>query len=268
MRLARGIAALSVATVGVLGLAACSTGASAPESSSSAPAESEKAPAKGASADLTPENFVQRISDAQLAAGSVSMATSTQVQGVSMDMTGDVVFTDGSQNLSMTMTVPGSGEMQIRFVDDVFYMNMGELSQNKFVAIDPADPSNPMASSFEGLTEQMDPSASTEALQGAITSIEKKGEPVDIDGVKAQEYTVTVDTTKLSDGTLQEQAEAAGTPLPETLTYQYWVDADDLMRKIVMDVMGTSTEMTFSKWGEDLAITAPTAEEISTEPLF
>ncbi|MFD6166139.1 LppX_LprAFG lipoprotein [Oerskovia sp. NPDC060287] len=269
MRLVRGIAVLSVASVGVLGLAACSSGTDAPASSSSASAssESDKAPAEKASSDLTAENFVQRITDAQIAAGSVSMATTTEVQGTSMDMTGDIVFTDGSQNLAMTMTVPGSGEMQVRFVDGIFYMNMGELSQNKFVAIDPADESNPMASSFEGLTEQMDPAASVEALEGAITSVEKEGEPVDIDGVKAQQYTVVVDTTKLT-GSIKEQADAAGTALPETLTYQYWIDADDLMRKVVMDVMGTSMEMTFSNWGEDLEVVAPSADEISTEPLF
>ncbi len=267
MRLVRGIAVLSVASVGVLGLAACSSGTDAPASSSSASSGSDEAPAKEASSDLTAENFVQRITDAQLAAGSVSMTTTTEVQGTSMDMVGDIVFTDGSQNLAMTMTVPGSGEMQVRFIDGIFYMNMGELSQNKFVAIDPADESNPMASSFEGLTEQMDPSASVEALEGAITSVEKEGEPVDVDGVKAQQYTVVVDTTKLT-GSIKEQADAAGTALPETLTYQYWIDADDLMRKVVMDVMGTNVEMTFSSWGEDLEVVAPSADEISTEPLF
>lgn len=267
MRLVRGIAVLSVASVGVLGLAACSSGADAPASSSAATSEGEKAPAKDSSSDLTAENFVQRITDAQLAAGSVTMATSTSVEGTTMDMTGDVVFKDGSQNLAMTMTVPGSGEMQIRFVDGVFYMNLGELSQNKFVAIDPADESNPMASQFEGLTEQMDPTASVEALDGAITSVEKDGDPVDVDGVKAQPYTVVVDTTKLT-GSMAEQAEAAGAALPETLTYQYWIDGDDLMRKVVMDLMGTSMEMTFSHWGEDLQVVAPSAEEISTEPLF
>jgi len=267
VRLVRGIAVLSVASVGVLGLAACSSGTDAPASSSSATPEGEKAPAKDSSSDLTAENFVQRITDAQLAAGSVTMATSTAVEGTTMDMTGDIVFTDGSQNLAMTMTVPGSGEMQIRFVDGVFYMNMGELSQNKFVAIDPADETNPMASSFEGLTEQMDPTASVEALDGAIKSVEKDGEPVDVDGVKAQPYTVVVDTTKLT-GSIAEQADAAGAALPETLTYQYWIDGDDLMRKVVVDLMGTSMEMTFSNWGEDLQVVAPSAEENTTEPLF
>ncbi|MEK8226830.1 hypothetical protein NKG05_13200 [Oerskovia sp. M15] len=171
-------------------------------------------------------------------------------------MAGDIVFTDGSQNLAMTMTVPGSGEMQIRVVDGIFYLNLGETSQNKFVAIDPADESNPMASAFDGLTEQMDPSASVEALEGAIVSVEKDGDPVDIDGVKAQPYTVVVDTTKLT-GSMKEQADAAGSALPETLTYQYWIDADDLMRKVVMDVQGSVMEMTFSNWGEDLQVVAP-----------
>ncbi|MEK8226831.1 hypothetical protein NKG05_13205 [Oerskovia sp. M15] len=68
MRLVRGIAVLSVATVGVLGLAACTSDSDAPASTSSATAETDEAPAKESSSDLTADNFVQRITDAQIAA--------------------------------------------------------------------------------------------------------------------------------------------------------------------------------------------------------
>ncbi|MFF2622402.1 LolA-like protein [Oerskovia jenensis] len=266
MRLVRGIAVLSVASVGVLGLAACSSGTDAPASTSTA-ADAEKAPAKESSSELTPENFAKRVTAAVVDAGSVTIAMSTEAAGATMDATGDIVMKDGKQQLAMTMAVPGSEEMQIRVVDGLIYLNLGALSQGKFATIDPADTSNPMASSFEDLAAQMDPTTSVKELDGAITSIEKDGEPVDVDGVKAQPYTIVVDTTKLS-GSMKDEVDAAGGALPETLTYQYWIDADDRMRKVVTSVQGATVEMTFTNWGEDLQVVAPSAEEITTEPIF
>jgi lipoprotein LprG len=267
VRLARSIAALSVASVGILGLAACSAGADAPGSVSTPTTGAEKAPAKESSSDLTAENFVQRITDAQLDAGSVRMTMTSAFEGETMDMTGDVVFTDGSQKLAMTMTVPEAGEVQLRVVDNLLYLHMGELSQNKFVQIDPNDASNPLAGEFQGITEDMDPTASVKGLEGAISSVEKVGDPVDVGGVQAQQYTVVVDTTKVS-GSMKEDLDASGGAIPDTVTYQYWIDADDRMHKTTIDLAGIVTELTFSKWGEDLQVVAPAPEEILTEPLF
>jgi lipoprotein LprG len=283
MRIARGIAALSVASL-AFGLAACSedvqdtsdevrpsTEAGQPdvsEDSTEDPAteDSSSEDAASGSGDLTTENFAERLTAATVEAGSYSIDMTTEAAGASGTISADVELTDSTTNMAMTMDQQGM-QMEIRVVDAIFYLNLGEVSNNMFVMVDPADESNPLAAQFSGIEEQLDPTASLEGFEGAFSSVEKVGEPVDVDGVQAQQYTVVVDTTKVT-GQLQEQAEAAGAALPPELTYEYWVDDQDRMVRTTSEVAGATVDMTFSGWGEDFGITAPAEDEISTEPLF
>ncbi|WP_265521497.1 hypothetical protein [Oerskovia flava] len=264
-RTVRTVATLSVLTLGLFGIGACSTGTEPSGSGTTGSTDEEAAGEESSDEELTPENFAQRIVDAQVAAGSVTMSMVMEAEGMTMEMLGDLVIHESTMDMAMTMTIPGSDEMEIRVVDEMFYVNMGELSGGLFVQVDPSDPEDPLAQSFDGLTEQMDPNQSIRDLDGAIKSVEKAGDPVDIDGVPSQPYDVVVDVAKVS-GMMEEQA--AGAELPEEITYQYWIDADDLMRKVTFDVAGSTSEMTMSNWGEDLDVVAPSADEITTEPLF
>lgn len=283
MRIARGIAALSVASL-AFGLAACSedvqdtsdevrpsTEAGQPdvtEDSTEDPAteDSSSEDAASGSGDLTTENFAERLTAATVEAGSYSLEMTTDAGGASSTVSADVELTDSTTNMVMTMDQQGM-EMEIRVVDAIFYLNLGEASNGMFVMVDPADESNPLGAQFGGLEEQLDPTASLAGFEGAFSSVEKVGEPVDVDGVQAQQYTVVVDTTQVT-GDLQEQAEAAGATLPPELTYEYWVDDQDRMVRTTSEVAGATVDMTFSGWGEDFGITAPAQDEISTEPLF
>lgn len=290
MRIARGIAVLSVASVGVFGLTACSDDSDTTKDSSTAAfgtggdssdatdtaddAASDDAASEDTSSDdaasgagdLTTENFAERLTAAALDAGSYSIDMTTEAAGTEATISADVELTDSTTNMAMTMDQAGM-TMEIRIVDAIVYMNLGDLSGGKFVKVDPADESNPLAGQFEGFEEQLDPTASLQGFEGAFTTVEKVGEPVDVDGVQAQQYTVVVDTTKVT-GDLKEQAEAAGTALPPELTYEYWIDAQDRMVRTTSEVAGATVDMTFSGWGEDFGIAAPSDDEISTEPLF
>lgn len=282
MRIARGIAVLSVASIGVFGLTACSDdstdtkdtssvigGGSTDTSSDDAAADdatSEEADDSASGSDLTTDDFAERLTAATVEAGSYSLDMTTDAAGVSSTISADVELVDNTTNMSMTMDAQGVA-MEIRIVDAIFYMNLGDMSGGKFVKIDPADESNPLAGQFDGIESQLDPTKSLEGFEGAFTKVEKVGEPVDVDGVQAQQYTVVVDTTKVT-GDLKEQAEAAGGSLPPELTYEYWIDDQDRMVRTTSEIAGATVDMTFSGWGEDFGITAPGADEISTEPLF
>ena len=282
MRIARGIAVLSVASIGVFGLTACSDdstdtkdtssvigGGSTDTSSDDAAADdatSEEADDSASGSDLTTDDFAERLTAATVEAGSYSLDMTTDAAGVSSTIAADVELVDNTTNMSMTMDAQGVA-MEIRIVDAIFYMNLGDMSGGKFVKIDPADESNPLAGQFDGIESQLDPTKSLEGFEGAFTKVEKVGEPVDVDGVQAQQYTVVVDTTKVT-GDLKEQAEAAGGSLPPELTYEYWIDDQDRMVRTTSEIAGATVDMTFSGWGEDFGITAPGADEISTEPLF
>jgi lipoprotein LprG len=60
------------------------------------------------------------------------------------------------------------------------------------------------------------------------------------------------------------QGDAAA--LPETLDYDLWVTDDNLVRRVVMNVMGMSMQMDYTEWGEPVDIKAPAAADIIKAP--
>lgn len=266
MRVSRGIAVLSFTAVAVLGLTACSSDDKADTGSSTSAQDttSDKgSESKAESADFTPEDFASRLTVAATKAGSVSMTMDTEAPGQSMSAKGDVRFLKDTQEMRMVTQVPEAGEVEMLLIDGMIYMNMADLTQGKYIQIDPNDASNPLAATFAPMMSQLDPKSSISNLEGAIVSVEKNGEPEQVDGVDAQPYTVVVDGAKAA---AAAGAGAAASAAPAEITYQYWVDADDLMRKIVIDQAGAKVEMTFSNWGEDFELTAPTADQLTEMP--
>lgn len=262
MRVTRAIAVLSVTTVAVLGLSACTSDGEAKDRPAAAAEETAEDAAATSEFDLTRDDFVERVTAAAQEAGTLTMTMSTSGSGVTQTAEGVVRYTDGAQDLSMTMEVPQAGTVDFRMVGGVVYMQMPELTGDKFLQIDPDDTSNPLAESFAGMEGQFDPTGTLNGLADAITSFEKVGEPEEVGGALAQQYEVVIDTTAM-DGAISEDMAAAGASLPPELTYAYWVDADDLMRRVTTEAMGVSTEVTFSGWGEAVEIVAPSADQIT-----
>ncbi|GIG37271.1 hypothetical protein [Cellulomonas pakistanensis] len=262
MRVTRGIATLSLTVVAVLGLSACSSDGEAKdrpaaEAGASAPAEEA---AESSEFDLTKDDFIQRVTDATQAAGTLTMDMTQSGSGMSQTASGVVSYAEGAQEMSMTLEVPEAGTVEMRMVDGVVYMTMGELTQGKFLEIDPNDPSNPMAGSVAELEGQFDP---TQGLSPeAVLQFEKAGEPEEVGGVLAQPYTVVVDSSAAAEN-LPEELAGAGASLPAELSYTYWIDADDLIRRVTSESLGISTDITFSGWGEPVEIVAPAPEEIT-----
>lgn len=215
---------------------------------------------------LTSDNFIETVTEAQLEAGSTHVEMTIGSQGQSIEASGDLEIGDDPTDtaMTMTMTMPGMGEMDMRLVDQVLYMNMGQMTQDKFAKIDLSDPSNPAGKSFEDMVGQMDPSKSLQNFEGAIKSVETDGETEEIDGVETQPHTVVIDTTKVAEDAGGLGGGAAS--LPDEISYTFWVGtADNLPRKMTMDVAGAAIEMTFSKWGEDVDVEAPPADQITEQ---
>ena len=267
MRVSRGIAALSLTVVAVLGLSACSSDSGAkadkPAAGAEASAPAEEVAEVESDFDLTQDDFIDRVTAAAQAAGTVTMDMTTTGSGVTQTASGVIRYGDGAQDIALTMEVPGTGTIEFMMVGGVVYMQMPELTGDKFLQIDPADTSNPLSQSFAGMEDQFDPTGTLAGLGDAVTSFEKVGEPQEVGGALAQEYAVVVDTSVLNDPAVAEELAAAGTALPPELTYSYWIDADDQMRRVTTEVAGVSTDVTFSGWGEPVEITAPTADQIA-----
>ncbi|MDC7121670.1 hypothetical protein OMK64_08985 [Cellulomonas fimi] len=262
----RSILALPVSVVLAATLAACGGG--------SATADESPAPVPTKTASATPTPTVEVLSATNLVSrldGALKAQTSYDM---TLDMTGAATFqgtasmqvVDGAQNMAMRMSMPEVGDMEVRFVGGMAYLKIAMLGE-QFFQIDPNDASNPLAADFGGMTEQFDTGLS--GMEEAITSVEPAGPEETIDGVTVQPYTVVVDTTKMTGEAAAKLAEAESVAeLPATLTYTYWVGADDLVRKVSYELVGMTTTMTFTNFGAGTPVTAPAPEQITTEMPF
>ncbi|MFY0407375.1 LppX_LprAFG lipoprotein [Solicola sp. PLA-1-18] len=225
----------------------------------------------GTTATLTQANFVDQVGQAQREARTTHLTLKADAGSQQVEAEGDVEVGESGADSSMAMklTVPGMGQVEVRLVDGTLYTNLGPLSENKFATIDLDDPSNPLAKSFGGVVDQMDPAASLKALEGSITSFEKKGSPKEIDGVQAQPYEVVVDTAK-AQAAAGAGAEASGSTagVPSEVTATFWVGEDNLPRRVTTQVSGADVRLDFSKWGEDVDVQAPPADQITKNDPF
>lgn len=249
----RTLAITTITAAAALGLTACGD-----DATPKAPTSSEQSTEtdSAASTRLTAENFAERIGAAQLAAGSVHNEVTMTVNGQSTTMSGDVQLSDDPSALKMSMSMSAPSEMEIVLVDSMLYMNMGELTQNKFIA---TDLNSPEAGQYASMISQSNPQKQMELFAEALTDFKVSDETVEIDGVKTNEYTLTLDTAALLSG---QGVPTEGVELPETMTYVMNVGADDLPRRFVMDMQGTTAESNFTKWGESVTIEAPSADQI------
>jgi hypothetical protein len=55
-------------------------------------------------------------------------------------------------------------------------------------------------------------------------------------------------------------------PKPKLVSYQVWLDRDNLMRRLRLHKSGTSMTMQMSRWGEKVTVTAPPAADLIIPP--
>ncbi|MGO3151317.1 MAG: hypothetical protein ACTIJJ_01640 [Galactobacter sp.] len=284
----RATAVLALSAIAGLGLTACDNGPK-PVDDKSGSARTDKGGqtdkggkggAKQASAKLTAEDFSERMAKAQEQAGSVHLEMKIETMGMTMPMSADMVLPEDNDpnDVKMRMTmdmsavagmggtgseeVPDSMEMIMIGTKEI-YMKMGSLTQEKYAKMsqDQLQTMN-LDQSMNG----SDPAAQAELMKKYLKEFKENGTET-IDGVETTRYDVTVDTemlTEQAESQGEDSASAAAGVFGDELVYKMWIGEDDLPRKMAFD-MGTSgsTEMTFSKWGEDLEISAPPADQIT-----
>lgn len=263
LRVKKTIAAAAIVLTAGTTLAACGS-----DDSSSAKGDSSSAGEK-ASKTLTKDNFFTELSKAQQDAKTSHVEMSLDAGGQKMTASGDAVAGKNAKDsaAALTMSMGTQGTFDIRLVDGVMYMNMGQVTQNKFAKIDLSDKSNPLSKQFAGILDNVDPAKQLEQMQDAITSFEQKGSPEKIDGVEATPYKVAVDSKKIIDQ-LGEAGAAAASQMPDQVEYTIYVGPDNLMRRLTTDIAGAKTVVNYSKWGEKVSVEAPSADQISDKDLF
>ncbi len=218
-------------------------------------------------APLTRDNFAERLSAAQLDAGSAHIETTTSASGMDVSMTGDVVIAKNLEDSASRVSMDSSGmAMEVRVVGGNLYMKMGQMTGGKFVKIDLDDPDGAFAKSFGSLTEQIDPGEQLALFDDALVEFENQGSGGEIDGVETSKLRLVLDTEKVLGA--NADAKKLGPKLPQQMEYVLFVGQDDLMRRMVADIAGTSTTTDWSRWGEDVEVEAPKKSEITDAPAF
>ena len=80
-----------------------------------------------------------------------------------------------------------------------------------------------------------------------------------VEGKPTDHYVVTVDSAALAKEMNQPQATAA---LPKHLTYNMWLDQQDLLRRTRFRVQGLTTQMDLTRWGEQVHVQAPPQSKV------
>lgn len=269
LSLRRSLAALALPLM-LGGLAACGSddeGADPSASSSSASESSEPTESSDTESggEVDPADFVDDLKSGLEASTTARMTMHMDMAGQAIHADGAVDYTTTPPQMSMTMESPAAAgqTMEMRFVDKVLYMNMGQMTGNKFVKYDLSDPDN-LPPGMDQLTSTMNPLAAFDSFEKGVQSVVFVGDE-EVSGEEAGHYEVTVDTSKIEQfKQLQTQ-----TQLPETVVYDLWLDDDNRMRKMTMAMdMGTPMELEveFADWGAPVEITAPPANQVVEQP--
>jgi len=267
LTLRRSLAALALPLM-LGGLAACGSddeGAD-PAAASSSATESQESSETEAGSEVDKAAFVDDLKAGLEASTTAKMTMHMDMGGQALHADGAVDYTTSPPQMAMTMESPAAAgqSIEMRLVDKILYMNMGQMTGNKFVKYDLSDPNN-LPPGMDQLTATMNPLAAFDSFEEGVQSVVFVGDE-DVDGEQLGHYEVKVDTTKIEQfKELQTQAE-----LPKTVSYDLWLDDQDRMRKMTMEMdMGAAPvemEVEFADWGESVDIAAPPASEIVEQP--
>lgn len=181
--------------------------------------------------------------------------------GRSMTGEGDVSYAGDTTVMQMRLRAPqlSDGTLEMRLVDGVMYLAMPPMTpKGKFVELDTSNPNGPfgdLGSLFQG-----DPLATFDAFDAGLKKVRYVG-PETVDGEDMDHYVLTVD------GKAAAQAQGGATgPVPKTVTYDLWLDHDDLMRRVQYSVQGGGILLTMSDWGAPVTVKAPPRSAVMQLP--
>ncbi|MDQ3156177.1 MAG: hypothetical protein M3Q98_05575 [Actinomycetota bacterium] len=211
---------------------------------------------KGEAQPYTVKNFVSRTTSAWLKqkTAHMTLAIGSGLNGVTCKgvvLNGSSVKTSGFR---AEYKAPGP-DFEMRAVKGIIYVNYGDLTQDKFVAIDPGDSTNELSRQFAPLMQSMDPASTIRQFAGAITRVKRSGKPKKLDRIDTTPYAITIDTDKIKGPLFDAMPKGA---IPEKLKYVYYMAEDNIPRRIVYDAgpLG-DVIVNFTRIGEPVDIVAP-----------
>lgn len=263
--LARRLGAATLLTTLVFSTAACGgDDGSATESSATEEGE-ENDEAADEVPELSAEELYPAIIGAFEEAKTFAFTTTTSGGPQRNEVSG--VMRWASDGLEMKASSTGAQAFDMIVTDKTIYIEgagMGVPEGKKWFKIDMSDPN----SLFGQLGRTMDPTTMFEAMK-TPKEFELVGSE-EIDGVATNEYRIVMSTADYTKA-LELPEEMMGS-MPEEVTSQMWVDADNQPRRFVqeMEIPGADgqpvpmqIEGTYTDYGLEVEIEAPPASEVA-----
>ena len=223
--------------------------------SAAAPAEGEEVPV---------EDFLAMLrspGEEDMSSYELDMVVTTG--GQTMEMAGEVDLGDGQPSVDADLTMPGLGATRMIVVDGSAYVSMpGVTDEGMFLEV----PQGELEDSGAGL-DDIDVASTWEDWDEGAGQVVYAGLE-DVDGQELRRYEIVVDVQAVLDASGQTGSDAAeaSAALGDEITYDVWVDEDDLVRRISYTAAGAVTEMTIDRWGEPMDIEAPDPEDVQPMP--
>lgn len=150
----------------------------------------------------------------------------------------------------------GGQQMTYRLVDGQYYL----AQPPKWFEVT-EDSTNPLVKRALEQTALLSMRTQLDAFIAGVESAGDKGDE-QVDGVRTRHYTATVRTADVR----KELGLEADPDAPSTMTYDVWLDEDDLIRKMSFTQGGADAVLTASEWGEPVSITKPKSSELAEVP--
>lgn len=238
---------------------AAETGDAAPETEDTETAAEETAEDTGSAAEgeeISAEDFMAMLKapgEEKLGSFTVEMNLGGQGQEITMQGAADMRGENPLMHLNMNMS--GMGEMEILMADGEVFMSIpGMTEEGQYLRMDPAE----LGMDLEELTGTIDMDSTFAAWDEGTQTVSYVGSE-DVDGEQLERYTLEVDAA----AAMQAQGETMQPGMPDTITYDVWLDAENLMRKVSFDMQGITAEMLVDNWGEDVDIQVPDESQIT-----
>lgn len=223
--------------------------------SAAAPAEGEEVPV---------EDFLAMLrSPGEEVMSSYELDMVVTTGGQTMEMAGEVDLGGGQPSVDADLTMPGLGATRMIVVDGSAYVSMpGVTDEGMFLEV----PQGELEDSGAGL-DDIDVASTWEDWDEGAGQVVYAGLE-DVDGQELRRYEIVVDVQAVLDASGQTGSDAAeaSAALGDEITYDVWVDEDDLVRRISYTAAGAVTEMTIDRWGEPMDIEAPDPEDVQPMP--
>jgi hypothetical protein len=259
----RRIAAAVIVLPAVLGVAACGKGESpapaAGQTQASSAAATSDVPAAG-QPYKDKASFVAAMKAAGKNATTAHVTMTMDAAGQKIAISGDTKVDPGNPAMKMSMDMGSSMKVDMILVDKKVYMKgFPGLPAGKWAVI---DSSSTIGKQLSQSLDQADPTKMYDQFGAAVTDVKYVGEDT-VDGDKTWKYDLTLDTKAMQ----AQLPTDAKTQLPSTIAYTAWLDEKNQLRKVTFDLSGVKADMTMSKYGEPVDVTAPPAADTVKAPM-